>query len=698
MATLASSVIGPTTRIERSDIVLQGPMLAPKYTDDGAIKLVERDTERAETFLNNKQWNIHWREADVLYQSPRTFATFENSVVTRANTSRFTVAKHVNSLAPMMRSGIFYERPPFVIRPRPATKQATAVAKSALYGALLDKIDFEQTCNRGIENQILFGTVVFKGGWETKTKKVKRFTRKKPPIEVTLPFQQKPVKVNTKESDEFQIEDDEVTTNQPFFEECALGEVLPDPGWRHANRLDKAKYVIHRTYPTFKDLDELRLNDSYDSPSEEDLVAYFFSHENAANAPSSVEDLQGDVSELHHAEPRNKITSDDPLERPIEMLERWDATYVYTILRTADRASVIIRNEEHGLGRIPFFSANYWNIPNAGWGLGVGRLVGTDQRIEKGLMDSVLDILSYALNPQYARDRGANVPTQQIRTRLGGIVDVEANGKNPRDAFGIIETPKVPPEVFAVLQNAQTNAQSTSGADEAFTQGSLPGKGGSSAARTATGAGGIMAANAGKISGPVGNFASGVMLPFLDMMQDMVQERMPITEIREILGDEMAADFELDELDFFNSVDKFEILAGAHLAAKKAMAQALPMIVQIFENPALTQQLNAMGYKIDVLVLLKMFMEMSEWKDQRDLIVPMNPQEAQNFQQSNPGMQKMQGALAQIQAKHAAKTEEIDQQAEAKTGRDVLLNAFQDAGNYVARQNDREEFREGAFQ
>ena len=107
----------------------------------------------------------------------------------------------------------------------------------------------------------------------------------------------------------------------------------------------------------------------------------------------------------------------------------------------------------------------------------------------------------------YARDRGANAPTQQIRQRLGGIVDVDTKpGQSVRDAFGIIELPKTPPEAFTVLQAASQSAQSTTGADEAFTQGSLPGKGGSSAARTATGAGGIIAANAGKIQGPVGHF------------------------------------------------------------------------------------------------------------------------------------------------------------------------------------------------
>jgi hypothetical protein len=38
--------------------------------------------------------------------------------------------------------------------------------------------------------------------------------------------------------------------------------------------------------------------------------------------------------------------------------------------------------------------------------MGVGRLIGTEQRVEQGVTNAALDILSYAVNPQYARSRG----------------------------------------------------------------------------------------------------------------------------------------------------------------------------------------------------------------------------------------------------------------------------------------------------
>ena len=153
------------TLIEESDVQLMGPELDPKYTDDAAVALTIQDARKARTFLDNKQWNLHWREADVLYQSPRTNQAFEGSTVARANISQFTVAKHVNSLVPAMKSGIFYETPPFLIRPRPSTMQRTAYSKTVLYGTLMDDCDFEDISEHALESMTNFGTVIVKAGW-----------------------------------------------------------------------------------------------------------------------------------------------------------------------------------------------------------------------------------------------------------------------------------------------------------------------------------------------------------------------------------------------------------------------------------------------------------------------------------------------------------------------------------------------------
>jgi hypothetical protein len=700
MATLPGAVNG-SERLNPED--LEGvPILDARYTDDAAVQITIQDFRRARTYIDQKQWNLHWREADVLYQSPRTNQAFEGSTVARANISRFTVAKHVNSLVPAMKSGIFYEMPPFLVRPRPATSQVTARAKTALYGALLDECGFEQTSELALESMTNFGTVICKAGWRKDTRIKKLRAPKAAPVKYKLPFGE--LTIHTKESNELVVTPTEVVEQGLTFEMCDLGSVFIDPTWNRANQLHKtAKYAVHLTYPTWEDLEKLRnqpvIQDEegrqvggYDIPSEEDLKAYFFGHEGNAGAPSQVMDtLGGQNASIHHAQGDEQPSSEDPQLRPIMMLERHDREWIYTVLvpEGADEG-VLIRKEEHELPFLPYLAANFWNIPNAGYGMGVGRLAGNDQRIEKGLTDAVLDLLSFAVNQMYARARGANAPTQQIRQRLGGIIDVDlAPGQSVRDVFGVIEPTKVPPEVFTVLQAASANAQSTTGADEAFTQGSLPGRG-SSAARTATGAGGIIAANAAKIQGPVGHFVQGILIPVVELCEFFVKSRMDPQEIRDTLGRELGDAFELDALNFYQSEDRFECLAGAHLAAKKAMAQALPLLVQIFENAPLIQQLNALGWMVDVKLLLEMFMEVSEWKDSRELIRRMTKQEQQMHQQSNPGLQKTQAQVSAIGARHQAKTEEIDQKAEADLASKMIGKANDQAALWDERKWERD--------
>jgi len=680
-------------KIEREDVKLQGPQLDPKYTDDGACKLVVQDAAKAAEWLNNKQWALHWRENNNLYQSPRTYRVWNDG----ASVSRFTVANICNSLVQPMQGGIFYETPPFQIRPRPSTTEETAQAKQILYGVQLDNIDFEDTCVDALEEMTLHGTVICKAGWEVQTEIRKRFLRKKQPLSIKMPLGQPDLTINTKESDEFEVTPVPLTRSQPFFEKCELGTVLIDPKWKHPNRLHKAKFVVEVTYPTFSDLDALREQAMYDHngkkvagydiPSEELLKDYFFEHEGDAETVTDLQARLAANSGTAAAVGDNEQTTADPLERGVKMLERWDRTYVKTVLVVeGTEKTVLIRNEEHMLGRIPYFAANFWNIPGSGYGLGVGRLAGDDQRIEKGTIEAVLNLLAFIVNPQWVRDRGANAPTQAIRQRLGGIIDVDAPvGRGAKDAFSLVEQPRVDPSLFAVLQEAGQNAQSVTGADEAFTQGSLPGKGGSSAARTATGAGGIISANATKIEGPVGHFVRGILLPFIEMLDEMDKERLPLSEIHRILGQEMGDDYKLDVDNFLASEDKFEVLAGAHLAAKKAMSQVLPMLIQFLESPQLLPALNRIGWTIDAKEMMEMVYEMTEWKNGRQVIRKMNAQEQQAMQASNPAAQKSQGEIAKIGAKHQATAAEIDQKAEANLATHMALDPME----YAERHNER---------
>jgi hypothetical protein len=310
---------------------------------------------------------------------------------------------------------------------------------------------------------------------------------------------------------------------------------------------------------------------------------------------------------------------------------------------------VVIRNQKNPVRRVPFLSANFWNIEDSGWGMGVGRVAGADQRLNQGLTCAAADILAFATNPEYAILRGANVPTQEQRRRLGGIRLVD--GPDAGKAIALVPQPQVPPDVWRAIQASVQSSENATGADQAAVQGSLPGQR-SSIGRSAQGAGMIQAASQGRLQAPVERFVEGVVLPFMEFLWDTGKEQFTISEIRMLLGESMTEQLKVDWTNFMNSKLKFDNLAGSRLSARARMSQALPFLLETLGNQALIGQLTQTGWKVNALEVVSMILQVSEWKNQQDLIVKMNDEEVKALTAQNPALIKAQSSQAEIQQKH----------------------------------------------
>jgi hypothetical protein len=655
------------------------PSIAPKYTDAAVLSIVVQDKASASAWLKDNRWPLQWRESDMLHQSPKGFAVFEGSNVTRSNVSDFTVATQTNSIAPAMQQAVFSDPTPFLVRPRPNVTEAAARGWTALLSWALDECDFKGECYTGIEHQVGLGTVIYKAGWETEDRIEEHYIRKAAPAQINVPMQPTPITVFTEESDEFDVEERVVTRNRPTFEQVPLDEVFIDPKWNKPNQLWKAKFIVHEKWITYDDLSQLRNNPLYDIPSDDELRA-ILDPQDPEQTVSATDDSLDQNGAIHHAERQDKNTSADPLLRPLQILERWTDTDCQVVLQE----KVVIRKGPHMMPGKPFFAANFWNMFNAGYGIGTGRLSGSAQRVKQGTKNAALDIIAMAVQPDYVVSRGANAPIGAMRQRLGGITMVDGNA---REAFMLKEQPKVPSEVWNMLQLTATEADTNAGADQAVVQGIRPGAGGS-ITRTATGAGGLMKAASTRIQSPVDKFVDGVMLPFLKFLWQMMRERMPISEIREVLGEQMTADVLPDMYDLMNAKVKFEVLAGTRLAAKAAMAQSLPFMLQVFENPQIAEQLNATGQKINWIEVFNMVMDVSEWKNQRALIVPMTDQEKQMQQQQNKAVQDLQTKIQLLMVKHKNDMELEDQKQQGRTSGHLIETAAEHAVGLQERDQD----------
>lgn len=650
------------------------------YTSSGELSntnaelsLVVGSASKAEDFISNKQWALMWRDADILFSAPRPMSTFENTYILEPNVQRFTVAKVCNAVVPQLYKGLFYTDPPMLIRPRPGTDQATVDAKTSLFSYLLDFCHFKTETKWGLEQMALFGTCIFKFGIEYKEVTTQRrlastsalSTGPQGAEETVIAPQDSPPKITTKTR----------LVPRPFFESRPLSKVLVDPKVEVGN-IQAADYVVDVRYMDYYEL--ALLQKAMDKQSEE---GWDFPANLKEWWMPPVEDvtpiLQSDRATfsdgvVFHAEDINAQVSPDILLEKKEILEYWDKKRKIIVI---DRKRVLFTGKNE-YGKIPFYSANWWNRPKALYGLGLGTIVGQNQRVDQGTINAILKILSFGVNPVYLRRRDTNAPTQMIRTGLGRILTVDGDTK---DAYKLLESPKVPPEVWAALQESEKATESSSGADQTLVQGSSAGPR-TSMGRTAGGAGILANASATRLDGPLDNFIEQVFKPFLYDLDFMVFNYFTDLEIHEILGDELGKAAMIDFQAFHDAKMEYEVLAGASLAAKRTMAQSLTLIDQVFSNPQIQQSLAEINEEyIDFKPILRMWMESSEWKDVQNIIKPLTPAMKQRIAEKSQAAQAQSKAAVTAQSdqtKFQQKQELEDQANQNRIKRDIVREAF----------------------
>jgi hypothetical protein len=313
--------------------------------------------------------------------------------------------------------------------------------------------------------------------------------------------------------------------------------------------------------------------------------------------------------------------------------------------------------------------------------MGLGLIVGQNQRVDQGTINAILKVLSFGVNPIYLRNRGANSPTQMIRTGLGKILTVDGNAK---EAYHLLEVPKVPPEVWQALSESEKASESSSGADQMLVQGSTAGPR-SSMGRTAGGAGILASASATRLDGPLDNFIEQVFKPFLYILDYLIFHYISDAEIKSIIGEELGKEYVLDMQEFHDAKHEYEVLAGASLAAKRIMAQSMTLITQIFSQPNIQKNLADINEEyIDFKPILEMWMESSEWKNKQDIIKKMTPEMKQKQAAAS------QQALAQSKAA-------VSQQSEQQKFENKQKLDDEGTDNRIKRDIVRESFRNSAM-
>lgn len=656
-------------------------------TIGGELALVVQSAAQAKAYIANRQWTLLWRDADLLYQSPRPMTVYENTYVLEPNVQRFTVAKVVNAVVPQLYKGLFYDDPPMLMRPRPGTSQEVVDAKTSLFSFILDNCEFKTQTKWGLEQMAFLGTGIFKWGYDWKD--IVTYKRKATVHEITSgePGAEATLRIPSDVPPD--ITEEVMTVPMPFFYWRPIDKVLVDPQlW--VSDIRRAAWVVDVQYMDFyqlkalKDAIENAIKDGetgkaiqgWTFPTEAELKALW---EQPGTMTQTLETEQATYIEgvVHHAEKNNIKVSPDPFRKKLEILEYWDKERKILVLNQAH----VICSTENEFKRIPFLSANWWNRPRAFYGMGLGLIVGQNQRVDQGTINAILKILSYGVNPIYLRNREDNAPTQTIRTGLGKILSVTDTEKSYR----LMETPKVPGDIWAALKESETATESSSGADQTLVQGSSAGPR-SGMGRSAAGANIMAGASATRLDGPLDNFIEQVFKPFLGIIDMLVFNVMSDAAILHILGNEMGTDFlkGFSIQSFHDSQIEYEVLAGSSLAAKRTMAQSMVMLTQILDNPQIQQSLADINQEyIDFKPIISMWLEASEWKNKNDIIKKMTPQMIQQRRQNSKAALMQQ----QLQAKQQSESQKFqqkqqleDQASDNRIKRDITREAAKASG------------------
>jgi len=667
----------PLDPIRKEQVRTSAGAESPAVWDDDAVAtLVWANYNEARNYVENNAWLLEWQETDILYQSPTPDRFVKVQSGRPARVSRFLVAKFSRTLARAVKRAVFAEQIPFFLRPVGKETQAQVDAWTALISQLLKRMKFKYHGGLQINTQTLQGTGVGRLVWDERRKIEKRRKRKEPSPVATMPDGSQK-RTPTAASDEFEVVKEETVQSWPRYEYRRLGTTLFDPKWCTPDDPDEsATYVIDIDYVNFYDLQRMRELECYqDIPGDEVLKNWFFgrsgSGPSAAQVGSQLEDTfttQGSM--VTHAEGRNRQTDLDPLAQPVMLIEQRDIEGSTKTILVIDDRKLTIRNDNDGIESLLHPTCTWWPIDNCGYGMGIGRINSSDQRINQGVLNESLKMIAYPFNAPILTRRGENAPTQNVIAGLGRFWQVDAGpNEDVNKAVGFMKMAEIPPEAWKMIDLSQHGGEDTSGANTLFQQGNQAGPG-SSAVRTATGASKVAGASDQVVADPVDSFADGVIVPTVEWLIECVKERMPLAEIRELLSEKHAAVIEkdIDEEQFLDCEFEVTVLAGQKLAAKAGIQQLIPLFLQIIQQPQLLEYLHQRGETIDFAVMMDLMMQVSELQQQPDIFRPLTPQEAQTLQQSNPNQQKVAGALAVEQARGANKKEAIQTQGEVDLG------------------------------
>jgi hypothetical protein len=298
----------------------------------------------------------------------------------------------IETVVPRIMAGLFSARPWLGILPLRSDMVRNAKAlENLLDYQLTQKMGFFSVAASWIKETCIYGTGILKVGWEYKEEEV---TVTKPLVEIFgIPLGSQPVK------------ETKVTVDDPYVEHIDLWDFFVDPD---AKDIDSAKYCIHRSYPTIEELEQKAEDGLYKNIDE------------VKKAIATSEEQRGRDERLSSIGMQS-----NPLRREDEivLIEYWEDDRVIGVVND----SILVRNDENPFyhRKKPFLRLVDIFVPHEFYGKGEVEIARDMQYELNSLRNARMDNVNLLINRMWKVLRGADIDLKQLRSRAGGIIEVD---------------------------------------------------------------------------------------------------------------------------------------------------------------------------------------------------------------------------------------------------------------------------------
>jgi hypothetical protein len=611
--------------------------------DHDALGMVLADVQTAEAYVQSKNLVVNWEQADNNFRAmglPRNWPGVESQ---RSGLSMPVVLEIVEKLMAVVYLAFFSDKQPFLLEAIGPANGDALRAKEKLLMWCVQLSGFKEEIRKTIKSCLLYGFGVARWGFKMGKISKKSYVKDENNLSKVKEI----------------VKDYEIA--HPTLENVSLRNFLFDPALYDPD-VRKARYGVGQFFVDAAELDELRDNPDYQNVPTRDQLAKILS---GAAKMETVDSLDGSkywTWRDFQAANENIAQSVDPLKAPLEILEYVDC-YGGTI--TVLQRQIVIRNAPNDFGRTTFLSAAFIDVPGSAYGLGVSKLLAGEQYLQTSVLNAWMDVVALILNPAFTADQGLQPSGQNVKVSPGRII----TGMNIKS----IPIPTVGAEALNVLQTSENRAArrvGANGADNMPTQ----------ALRTAEGVSAFTEGATEKLQYFVEVFADQVFTPALEAFLDVCHKKLQPADIQQILSEMDGKAYEGEMLDIYNAKCRVQILSSTKLAARRASAQLIPLLVQMVSAAPVQESLAAQGKKFNYAELIQEAVDLAHW-DCDELIVPASQDDVQRaMMMANPGMVQAQSAQDMQKQKQQDALQQIEENGLMKAGVKVIDHALKQSG------------------